>query len=72
MCNRKIKDSASGDFYLLNVSFSRVVIMFVDFVLLSAYSVSAKKLDHTPHKLFSCIVVPDVNINATLVEEILK
>ena len=72
MCDRNIKDGASGDFYLLNALFRRVVILFVDFILLSDYSVSAKKLDHTPHKLFSCIVGPDVNRNATLVEDVLK
>ena len=71
-CNITIKDGASGNFYLLNASFSRVVILFVEFILSSAYSISAKKLEHTPHKVFLCIVEPDINRTDTLVEAILK
>ena len=62
----------SGAFYLLNASFSRVMILFVDIIFFSAYSIIAKKFDHTPHKLFLGIVGPDVNINVMLAETVLK
>ena len=48
------------------------MILFVGFRLFSAYSISGKKLAHTPHKIFLCIVIPYVNRNATPVESVLK
>ena len=62
----------SGAFDLLNAEFIKFLILFVGFRFFSAYSISAKKLTHTPHKLLLCIFGPDVNRNSTLVEAVLK
>ena len=71
-CTRIFKYGASGVFDILNATLSRFLILFVGFRLFSAYSIGAKKIAHIPHKLFLCIVVLDVNRNATLVEAVLK
>ena len=67
-----IKDVTSGAFYILNVAFIRVLILFVVFRLFAAYSISAKNLAHTTHKLLLCIFVPDVNRNTKIAESVLK
>ena len=66
-----IKDGAIGTFNFLNVVFSRVLVLFVRFGLLTSHSICAYKFVHTPHELFLCIIGPDVDKNNTLVEAFL-
>ena len=61
-----------GAFDLLNETFVRVMIMFVGFIFLAPYPTIAKKLPHTPHKLFLCIIRLDFDWGVTLVEPVLK
>ena len=67
-----IKDGEICAFDILDAALSRVMILFVGFVFSAAYYISVKKLAHTPHKLFLCVVVTDANMNAVLVEAVLK
>ena len=67
-----VEDGTCGAFDILNAMFGRVLIMFVVFILLAPYPISAKNLAHNPNKLFLCIIRPDVDWNVILAEAGLK
>ena len=48
------------------------MILLVSLVLLTTYPVGAEKLAHAPHKIFLCIISPDIDQNSMLTEAVLK
>ena len=50
-CNITIKDGASGNFYLLNASFIRVMILFVEFIFFSLLHKWKEAWAHSPQSL---------------------
>ena len=61
-----------GAFDILNAMFVRVIIMFVGFRCIAPYCINPKKIVHTPHKIFLCIIRTDIDRNAMLMEAVLK
>ena len=61
-----------GVFDILTATFDRVLILLVGLILLAPYPISMKKLVHTTHKSFLCIIRPGVDWDAILAEAILK
>ena len=71
-CTIMVKDGTCGAFNLLNATFRRVLILFVGFIFLATYPISVNNILHSPHKIFLCIIIPDVYWGSTLAELVLK
>ena len=71
-CAITVDDGTCGEFDLLNATFGKFLILFVGLRFIAPYSIIKNNLVHTPHKIFLCIIIPDVDWYATLVEGVLK